>query len=253
MFETSLSANPRNLFIFDFLRDIDPRIRIITTLSFAITLVAVKSFSALFFGLSLSIIFLILSSLPIKATLLKMITMDSFVVFMLATLPFTIAGDQAFSVFDYSASWQGLERAFRIALRANAIVLMMLSLLSSLEPITFGHALYRLKLPSSLVQLLLFTIRYIEVIHQEYLRLRLSMKARCFKPKNSRHTYISFGYLVGMMLIRAMDRSERILDAMKCRGFSGRLLILDQLESSKKDYAFLIFFIILLIILFWIG
>lgn len=233
-----------------YVTEIDPRTRILLTLLFAITVVTLGSFKSLFFALGLSFTAILASDMPFVKTFRRVLMMDSFVIFMLATLPFTIPGNEAFSLFGFPASWQGLERAAQIALRANAIILMMLSLIGNLEPVTFGHALFRLKVPESLVQLLLFTIRYIEVIHQEYLRLRISMKARCFRPSNSRHTYISFGYLIGMMLVRAMDRSERILEAMKCRGFSGQILILDHLEFSKKDLIFSSLFITGLLFLF---
>jgi cobalt/nickel transport system permease protein len=41
------------------------------------------------------------------------------------------------------------------------------------------------------------------------------------------HSYRAIGYLVGMLLVRSFDRSERVLAAMKCRGFRGRYYMLD--------------------------
>ena len=41
------------------------------------------------------------------------------------------------------------------------------------------------------------------------------------------HSYRTFGYLVGMLLVRSFDRSERVLAAMKCRGFRGQYWLLD--------------------------
>jgi cobalt/nickel transport system permease protein len=76
------------------------------------------------------------------------------------------------------------------------------------------------------------------VLDQEYRRLRNAMKARGFRPRNSRHTYTSFGYLIGMRLVRALERSERILAAMKCRGFSGRLFLDDGYALRRADFAF---------------
>ena len=142
------------------------------------------------------------------------------------------------TVFGLPASWEGLYQAIRIALKANAIVLMLLALVSTMESTTLGHTLYRLKTPALLVHLMMFTVRYIDVLHQEYQRLRTAMKARGFQPSNSRHTYKTFGYLVGMMLVRALERSERVLGAMKCRGFSGQIHVIDQLVFSTRDAWF---------------
>ena len=167
-----------------------------------------------------------------------MIAMDSFIIFMLAMLPFTVSGETMFIVFGFAASWEGLFQALRIALKANAIVLMLMALVGTMESATLSHTLYRLRTPEALVHLLMFTVRYIDVLHQEYQRLRTAMKARGFHPQNSRHTYTTFGYLVGMMLVRAMERSERVLAAMKCRGFSGRFHVIDHMAFTIRDLWF---------------
>ena len=61
---------------------------------------------------------------------------------------------------------------------------------------------------------------------------------RGFRPRLDRHTYRSLGYLVGMLLVRSFDRAERILAAMKCRGFQGHFFILDHFAFGRRDAAF---------------
>ncbi len=119
--------------------------------------------------------------------------------------------------------------------RANAIVLALAVLVGSLDVTTLGHALHHLYLPEKLIHLLLFTVRYVGVLQREYGRLRAAMKVRGFRPRMSRHTYRSFGYLVGMLLVRSVDRSERIVAAMKCRGFRGRFFLLDHFAFTRRD------------------
>jgi cobalt/nickel transport system permease protein len=41
-----------------------------------------------------------------------------------------------------------------------------------------------------------------------------------------------------MMLVRALERSKRVLGAMKCRGFSGRIHIVDRMSFSLLDIRF---------------
>jgi cobalt/nickel transport system permease protein len=86
--------------------------------------------------------------------------------------------------------------------------------------------------------LFLFTVRYLDVLHCECLRLRWAMKVRCFHPRMDRHTYRSFGNLLGMLLVRGYDRSERIMAAMKCRGFQGRFYLLDHFSFQSRDVIF---------------
>jgi cobalt/nickel transport system permease protein len=181
---------------------------------------------------------LTVSGLPARKTLKRMAMMDSFIIFMLVLLPFTMPGTPIFTLWGVEASWEGLWRAFEIGLTANAVILMVLTLTGTMEPVTLGHALLALKTPERLVHLIMFTIRYIDVLREEYLRLRTSMKLRGFRPGTNLHTYRSFGYLVGMMLVRAMERSERILAAMKCRGFSGRIILLEEFRLRRNDVVF---------------
>nr|WP_321249976.1 cobalt ECF transporter T component CbiQ [uncultured Ruegeria sp.] len=223
---------------FGMIGDYDPRMRIVLACIFAIVTVALNSIPALIGALSVSLGLLVMSRLPVDQTVKRMAMMDSFIIFMLVLLPFSMPGDAMFTVFGFPASWQGLWKAVEIALTANAVILALMVLVGTMEPVTLGHALHKLRCPEVLVHLLMFTIRYIEVLREEYLRLRGAMKIRGFRPGTNWHTYRSFGYLVGMMLVRAIERSERILAAMKCRGFSGRLLLLQDFNMTRRDHMF---------------
>lgn len=219
-------------------RRLDPRARIVAVCAFAVAVVALKAFPPLLTALAGGLVLMRLADMAPLPTLKRVAMMDGFIVFMLALLPFTTPGETVLTVAGFPATREGFVLAAQIALKANAIVLAAMALVGTMEPVTLGHALYRLKVPENLVHLMLFTVRYIDVIHQEYQRMRLAMRARGFRPANTRHTYRSFGYLIGMMLVRALERSERILAAMKCRGFSGRLEVLDTLDYHRRDAGF---------------
>ena len=217
------------------LQQIDPRARILGATIFAVTIVTLNNLAVLTTGLALAIALMLAAQLPSKRTLKRMAAMDGFIVLILLTLPFTVPGAPLFEVFGLSGTKEGIIKASQIALKANAVVLTLLTLVGTMEAAILGHALHRLKVPQNLVHLLLFTVRYIEVLHEEFERLRIAMKARGFRPTNSMHTYKSYGYLVGMMLVKALERSERILNAMKCRGFTGRLVLVDTLTFKIRD------------------
>lgn len=218
---------------------IEPRARILAALAFAVVTVACDQIAVLVAALGLAFGLLAASGLDRRRTLRRMAAMDTFILFMLVLLPFTVPGEPVFSLWGWPASREGIGLAIRILLTANAVILALMALVGTLEPVSFGHALHHLKVPARLVHLMLFTIRYIDVLHQEYRRLRQAMKARGFRPKASTHVYRSFGYLVGMMLVRAMERSERILAAMKCRGFTGQLHFIDETVLTRRDWLFL--------------
>lgn len=224
----------------DIIRKIDPRVRVAAAFLFAIALVTLSDPVALAAALAVGMALLTVSGLPFGPTLRRVAAMDAFLVFVVAMLPFTMPGETIVTFFGYPGSFEGLIRAIDIALTANAVALTSTALVGGMEGATLGHALHRLKAPGRLVYLFLFTARYIDVLREEYLRLRGAMKVRGFRPKNNRHTYVSLGYVVGMTLVRALERSERILAAMKCRGFSGRMPIpWDDFQIRGIDYIFL--------------
>jgi cobalt/nickel transport system permease protein len=93
-----------------------------------------------------------------------------------------------------------------------------------------------LGIPDKVVQLFLFTYRYIHVIHEEYLRLLRALKIRGFEPGTNLHTYRTYAYLVGMLLLKSYERSFRIRQAMLCRGFQGRFYSLNHLSMKTSDW-----------------
>jgi cobalt/nickel transport system permease protein len=217
---------------------IDPRARIIIAMLFSLVVVSLQQVPLLVLALVVALLIMLASGQPWRKTLKRMLAMDGFILAMLLMLPFSVPGDAWFSLFGLTATWQGLWRAIEIALKANAVILMLLALVGSMESVTLGQALGKLRVPMALVHLMLFTVRYIEVLKDEYQRLRQAMQARAFRAGNNWHTYRSVGYLFGMLLVRAMERSERVLEAMKCRGFTGQLPMLVQMRMGLQDWLF---------------
>lgn len=217
---------------------LDARVRIVVALGFAVVVVGLSDLVALTLALVVSLGMLTTARLPLGPTLRRVAAMDGFILFMLALLPFTVPGTPLFSLWGLVASREGVLQAVEIGLTANAVVMALLVLVGTMEPVRMGHALHALKVPEKLVLMILFTIRYVEVLRAEYLRLRTAMKLRGFQPGTNWHSYRSLGYLVGMLLVRAMERSERIMQAMKCRGFAGRFLLLEEFRLSHRDRGF---------------
>jgi cobalt/nickel transport system permease protein len=231
---------------------LDPRARVVASFAFACIVVSLHNFATLSIAVACGLFLMISAKLPAMETLKKVMTMDGFIIFLLCMLPFTTPGEVWFTLFGFSATWEGFIKALEITLKANAVVMSLLALVGTIDAIVLGHALNRLKVPENLVHLMLFSVRYIDVLKQEYFRLRTAMKARCFKPGNNLHTYRSIGYLLGMLLVRSLERSERILAAMKCRGFQGKFYLLGDFHFQRRDRLFclicLFFFLTLLLL-----
>jgi len=214
---------------------LDPPTRIRGAVAWALVVVSLSSLTVLAAAVAMALATARIARLPARPTAKKVLTMDGFIVALLLLLPFTTPGTTLVALGPLTASAQGLHLALGIALKANAVVLMLLALVGTLEPSTLAHALRRLGVPVALVHLLLFTVRYIAVLCDEATRLRTAMRARAFQPRTDRHTLATYGYLIGMLLVRAAERADRVLEAMKCRGFDGRLVALVTLRFARVD------------------
>lgn len=217
------------------LADRDARLRILAAACFALVTVSIQQVPSLLLAFSGACALVAVSGLRTRALLRRLIALEGLMAMILITLPFTIPGETWFQLGPLTASREGALAALTIILKAHSIVLALLALVGGIEPVALGHALSRLRLPDKLVHLFLFTVRYIDVLNDEYRRLRLAMRARAFVARSDRHTWNTLGWLVGMLLVRSLERSRRIMAAMKCRGFHGRLYLLDATGWQPAD------------------
>ncbi|MHC4713166.1 MAG: cobalt ECF transporter T component CbiQ [Planctomycetota bacterium] len=217
---------------------IDPRFRVVVSAAFAILVVASSKWSVLLPAFAVSLTLAALARLSFAQVVKRLAGLNLFMLVLLLLLPLFIDGEPFVTAGPLVWSAEGITRALTIALRANSIMVALVSLLTTMEPAHLGFALNRTCCPEKLTHVLLFMVRYIEVIHREYHRLRDAMRLRGFRPRFDRHTLTTFGYLIGQLLVRSLDRSERILQAMKCRGFQGRFYIVDKFAMKAGDFAF---------------
>jgi cobalt/nickel transport system permease protein len=228
---------------------VDPRTRIAAAVLFSIMVAAVNGLLTLGIALAMALLGSLITGMRMLGAIKRLVPVNIFVLFLILLLPFSSGQSPLIAFGPVQYSKEGLLLAVGIALKANAIVLWILVLLGRLDIITLGHALRHLGVPEKLTHLLLFTVRYLDVLHGEYVRLRTAMKMRGFRPRVSAHSYRSYGYLVGMLLVRSLDRSERIVAAMKCRGFRGRFYLLDHFAFSRRDVWFIAAVVLVLVLL----
>ena len=223
-----------------FLHRLDPRVKIIVVFFFSVLAAVANRFTVLWLALGFSVVVVLISSTPIRQILRRLVPVNLFILFLWLFLPFTVKGEPLFSLGPFVGSHEGVVYAARITIKSNAIVIVLIALVASTPILTLGHAMHDLRVPKKLVHLFFFTLRYIHVIHREYIRLVQAMKIRGFRPTTNMHTYKTFAYLVGMLLVRSCDRAQRVHNAMLCRGFRGRLYSLSQFSLRTADIVSLI-------------
>jgi cobalt/nickel transport system permease protein len=230
----------------------DPRARVVAAVAFAVVVVSLERWGALVGASVIAVFAAMLARPPWASVLRRLLAMDGLMLLVLASLPFAVPGEPLMHWGGFVASREGLLQALAIAAKANAILLMLMAMVGSIPTVKLGHALQRLHVPATLAHLLLFTIRYLDVLGAEYARLRRAMTARAFRPRTDRHTWRSLGWLVGMLLVRSFERAERVLAAMKCRGYTGRMPTLHHLRFRPVDGLFALTGSATLCVLIWL-
>lgn len=216
----------------------DPRVKLLCLAFFAIVVSTATSISGPLSGLVLSALLCATAKLHPGKIIRRLIAINAFLVLLWVFLPFGTPGVAVFEVAGFKATREGLLLALSITLKSNAIVLATISLLGTSYISSLAHALVHLYVPEKLVHLFFFLYRYITVLHEEYEKLRDAMALRSFKPSTNIHTYRTYAYLFGMLLVRSHERSRRILKAMLCRGFTGRFPLMRHFSLGPRDAAF---------------
>ena len=171
-----------------------------------------------------------------KRVFLALAPANSFFLFLLVTLPWTYPGEP-WPRFP-AVSQDGVQLALLIAIKGNAIMLMVFALLATSTMTSLANGFYGLGIPQKLVLLLCFVHRQAFLSMQEVERMRMAAEARCFTSRLNGHTLKTYAHIVAQTLLRGLDRSERIHHAMLMRGFDGRFHYLFPIPRIQlKDLA----------------
>jgi cobalt/nickel transport system permease protein len=227
------------------LHRLDPRVKLITTVVFIATVVSFNKYAVLnlipFF--SFPIILIMLGGLPVRYILKKVLLVSPFAILVGIFNP---VFDRSVMCYIGSIGISGGWVSFiSILLRFVLTVTTALALIALTGFNSVCIALERFKVPRPFIVQLLFLYRYMFVLSEESERMLKARAVRSFSGRSMRFkTFIS---LVGQLLLRTMDRAERVYRAMCCRGFDGHIRIIRSLHIDPKDIIFISVWIALFI------
>ena len=219
---------------------LDPRFKILSATLLIVVTAVLNNFRSVLLVSVFAAFSVSIARLKLKHILYRLFFPNALIIVLWLFIPFSTSGDTLFTLFGLNATWQGIDKALLITIKCNTILLVLISYISTTSTIVLGQALSRLGVNRKLSYILFFFCRYLEVIYSELQRLSDSLKVRGFRPSTNMHTYKTFANLVGMLLVRSWERSERIYSAMICRGFNGDFYSIAEFKSARLDYMFLL-------------
>lgn len=161
-----------------------------------------------------------LSRVPLTYLLPRMVVEVPFIVFAVL-LPFLALGPRT-EFLGLTVSAPGLLAAWTLLAKATLGVLAGLTIAATTEPQEVVRGLERLRLPKTMVQIMAFMIRYLEVVGDDLRRQQIALASRGFSARNPRHWPV-LARSAGALFIRSYERGERVYLAMLSRSYTGRM------------------------------
>ena len=148
----------------------------------------------------------------------RMVIEVPFLVFA-ALMPFVATGPRV-EVLGLSVSEAGLLAAWGLVAKGSLGVLASLTLAATTEPADVLAGLQRLRMPSLIVEIMGFMIRYLDVVTADLGRMITAMRSRGVDPRSPRH-WPALARTLGALFVRSYERGERVHLAMLSRGYDG--------------------------------
>ena len=164
---------------------------------------------------------------------------------MLVTLPFALMVGMFNPILDrqpaaelgpfvVTAGWISLAS---MLLRFSLTVGAALALVACTGMPRLGLGLGQLGVPRVFVVQLLFCYRYLFVVADESARMMRAVALRTEAKRSLRLR--TYGSLLGNLLLRSLDRADRVHRAMVARGFAGEFHALRRTSLRASDWAFM--------------
>ncbi|MEU2656543.1 cobalt ECF transporter T component CbiQ [Streptomyces sp. NPDC007325] len=150
-------------------------------------------------------------------------------------MPFVVPGERT-ELLGVTVSVPGLWGAWNILAKGTLGVAASVLLAATTELRALILGLQRLGLPSLLVQIASFMIRYGDVVTDELRRMSVARRSRGFEARGPRHWGV-LAKTAGALFIRSYERGERVHLAMISRGYTGTMPLLDERPTARAQWA----------------
>ena len=239
-----------------FIHKLDPRIKIILTIAYIVTLFLVKEF----IGFAISIVFLLVlylvSKIPLKMILRGLKPVLPLILFTSVLNIFFVKGSTVLWQWGiFTISWEGIRLAIFMSIRILALIAGSSLLTYTTSPIALTDGIERLLKPlkyikfpvHELAMMMTIALRFIPTLLEETDKIMSAQKARG-ADMESGGIFQRAKALIPILIplfISAIRRAEELALAMECRcyhGGEGRTR-LRQLKYQARDYMVLAFFL----------
>lgn len=176
------------------------------------------------------------SRLPLRFLLTRLSYPGVFLLAVVLVLPFATGQTPLAHIGPLTLRQEGVYAALLVVARFAAILTTALVLFGTGPFLTTIRAMHALGLPNILTDMLLFFSRYLQDTASRLTTMQTAMRLRGFGGKTlSRHSLGALAALVGTLLIRSVEQSERVYRAMVLRGYGQQVRGQTLFRSGVRD------------------
>ncbi len=237
-----------------YLNKIHPLIRLILPFILVLPFLFLKDFYLIFTILLITLIINLIFRLSILEILSRFKIVIPFVLLITIFIPFYVGTTIFYQLnigFKVNIYKEGLYLAFLTSLRVFASLFIFLTFFSSLTYSEFIEALTKLRIPSVLVGSLIIMLHYIPILANSNKKILEAQEIRGKKFTSYWQKLKAHAFIMGKSIVMNMERSEKLYESLKMRGFSGKITF-----ASKKmhiiDVLLLVIFSFIIVLLIFI-
>ncbi|MFX1501047.1 MAG: energy-coupling factor transporter transmembrane component T family protein [Promethearchaeota archaeon] len=230
-----------------YLRKIHPLIRLIIPFILVVPFLVLEDFY-----LTITILFIaLITDLFLRVNFIKIFSrlkvVIPFVFLITIFIPFYV-GDTVYYRFNIGITIyrEGLNLAFLILLRIFGALFIFMSFFSTLTYSEFIRALTNLRIPSVLIGSLIIMLHYIPILASSNNKILEAQEMRGKKISTYWQKLKTHAYIMGKSIVMNMERSEKLYESLKMRGFSGKISFAP-VKLKASDIGILIIFIVIII------
>lgn len=238
-----------------FIHRLDPRVKLIASLLFIITIFFVQTFIGYIPFVVLLIIMIYIGKIPVKS-LIKSIKPLIWILLITGLINlFTTSGKTLFTIFSLTATYEGLYKTIFMFVRIIMIVVATSVLTFTTSPMELTDGLEKLFSPlkrfgfpaGELAMMISISLRFIPTLFDEANKIKMAQMARGadFESGNIINRAVSMVPLLVPLFLNSFNRSDELATAMEARLYriGEERTKLNEIFMDKTDYLTLFLFL----------
>ena len=205
---------------------LDGRLRIVVVLFWAVAILWLDSLWASALGLLLALGVVLLMRIPLRETCYRLTGVVVILSPLLLLYPL---------LADDGKRLSELARAAGMLMRGSALMLLSYPVFNAARLNVTMASFRSLAVPKTLITVFLLAYRALFIFLEDRRRMELSARTRGWQGRSGRRALALSASHVGSLLVRSLDRTERLWFAMRSRAYDGEFPLAAHRAIGRSD------------------